>query len=78
MLFIGHSPNSADVQDIYIKRSGKGGCERTLDSLAVTMSGMLRLGGSMDNVEKALDGIGPCSSFVDKKRRAEPAFLNSA
>ena len=63
-LFIGHSPNSNEVKDMYIKRSGKGGCERTLDSLVVSMSGMLRLGGSMDNVEKALDGIGPCGSFV--------------
>lgn len=68
-LFIGVSPTSERVEELYLKRSGKGGCERSLDALCVTMSGMLRLGGSIDNVEKALRGIGPCASFVRERAK---------
>lgn len=68
-IFIGHSPRSDKVEELYLKRSGKGGCERSLDALIIAMSGMLRLGGSLDNIEKALHGIGPCSSFVNARSK---------
>ena len=74
-LFIGHSKSTGKLQELYMKRSGKGGCERSLDSLVIAMSGMIRLGGSLDNIEKAIDGVGACSSFV--RARANGDKLSS-
>lgn len=63
-LFIGWSFEEQRVVDIYAKRSGQGGCEHNIDSTVICMSGMLRLGGTIDNVEKALQGCGACNSFT--------------
>jgi ribonucleoside-diphosphate reductase alpha chain len=70
-LFVGYSDTTKRIEEIYMKRSGKGGCERTLDGLVIAMSGMLRLGGDMDNVEKALNGIGACNSFTRARLNGE-------
>ena len=74
-LFIGYSIENSKIEEIYIKRSGKGGCARSLDALAITMSSMLRLGGNIENIEKAFEGLEPCSSFV--RERAKGNSLSS-
>ena len=35
------------------------------------MSGMLRLGGDIFNIEKAFEGMGSCNSFVAKRVKGE-------
>lgn len=67
LLNVGWSSEEQTIQDIKIIRSGQGGCERSLQSIAVLISGILRFGGTLKAVRKALDGIGPCSSFVAKR-----------
>lgn len=66
-LFIGYSPSEHRLVEIYTKRSGNGGCEHNIDSTVISMSGMLRLGGTLDNVKKAFDGCGACNSFTRAK-----------
>ena len=68
-LFIGYSIENSKIEEIYIKRSGKGGCARSLDALAITMSSMLRLGGNIENIEQAFEGLEPCSSFVRERAK---------
>ena len=70
-LFIGYSIENNKIEEIYIKRSGKGGCARSLDALAITMSSMLRLGGSIENIEQAFEGLEPCSSFVRERAKGK-------
>ena len=66
-LFIGWSAKENRVVDMYAKRSGQGGCEHNIDSTVICMSGMLRLGGTLDTVEKAFSGCGACNSFTKAK-----------
>lgn len=70
-LFIGWSESEQEIQDLYIKRSGRGGCERSLDTTIISMSAVFRLGGSIDNLEKAFRGIGSCSSFARARAKGE-------
>ena len=70
-LFIGWSDKEQTIQDLYVIRSGRGGCERTLQALTITMSGMLRLGGNIFNIEKAFEGVGGCNSFANKRAKGE-------
>lgn len=85
-LMIGYSEQEKSLQDFYIIKSGAGGCERTIQSLTIAMSGMLRLGGSLDNIEQAFEGVGGCASFalsrskgacVSKGNNCGAAILNS-
>lgn len=66
-LFIGWSDNEKCIQDFYVTRSGQGGCERLLQSTAISMSAILRLGGDIKNIEKAFRGIGGCNSFATQR-----------
>ena len=70
-LFIGFSPNCNKVVEVYVKRSGKGGCEHNIDGEVIAMSGMLRLGGTLDTIEKAYRGLGACPSFTRARERGE-------
>ena len=51
---VGWSDTEKAIQDFYVIRSGQGGCERLLQATSISMSGMLRLGGTLDNIEKAI------------------------
>jgi len=73
-LFIGWSAKEHLIQDLYVKRSGAGGCEKNIDTAVISMSGMLRLGGNLDNIVKAFEGLGGCNSFV--AQRAKGIKLN--
>lgn len=73
-LFIGWSPSEHSIQDFYVKKSSEAGCERLTEAVAISMSAVLRLGGNLDNIEKALRGIGTCPSFA--RSRAKGAQLS--
>lgn len=77
-LFIGWSQSEQQIQDLYVIRSGSGGCEKNIQALVVTMSGMLRLGGNLFNIEKALSGMGGCNSFVSKRKDGEKLSKGSS
>lgn len=68
-LFIGYSPSEKTIQDLYIIKCGNGGCTRNLQALAISMSAVLRLGGNLDNLEKAFRGIDPCNSFISARAK---------
>lgn len=70
-LFIGYSPSEKTIQDLYIIKCGSGGCTRNLQALAISMSAVLRLGGTLDNLEKAFRGIDPCNSFVSARAKGK-------
>lgn len=70
-LFIGYSPSEKAIQDLYIIKNGNGGCTRNLQALAISMSAVLRLGGTLDNLEKAFRGIDPCNSFVSARAKGK-------
>lgn len=63
-LFIGYSPSENNIQDLYIKKAGSGGCTHNLEAVAVALSAIYRLGGSTKNIEKAFSGLGGCNSFL--------------
>ena len=70
-LFIGYSPSENKITDFYVKRSAEGGCEHNIDGQVICMSGMLRLGGSLANIEKAFRGLGACNSFARAKSKGK-------
>ena len=68
-LFIGYSPSEQAVQDLYIVKTGQGGCTNNLQALAISMSALLRVGGNLEQLEKAFSGITPCPSFVSARAK---------
>ena len=68
-LFIGYSPSEQAVQDLYIVKVNQGGCEKNLQALAISMSALLRVGGNLEQLEKAFSGIAPCPSFVSARAK---------
>lgn len=70
-LFIGFSPSENAIQDVYVVKSGKGGCTKNLQALCITISAILRLGGSIENIEKSFSGIDPCPSFARERAKGE-------
>ena len=70
-LMVGFSEKERALQDFYVIKSGLGGCERTIQSLIITMSGMLRLGGSLSNIEQAFENVGGCTSFSNARCRGK-------
>jgi ribonucleoside-diphosphate reductase alpha chain len=77
-LFIGYSHSLKSIQDLYVVRSGHGGCERNLQGMVIAMSGMLRLGGNIFNIEKAFDGVGVCPSFISQRVKGEKVSSGSS
>lgn len=68
-LFIGYSPSEKAIQDLYIVKSGQGGCEKNLQAIAISMSALLRVGGNIEQLEKAFSGIGVCPSFASARAK---------
>lgn len=86
ILFVGYSKSENKITDVYVKRSAEGGCVHNIDAVVICMSGMLRLGGNLDNIEKAFRGCGTCNSFttarlkgkkLSKGRSCPTAILNA-
>lgn len=70
-LFIGYSPSMNKIVEMYVKKSAKGGCIHNIDALVISMSAIYRLGGNFENIEKAFEGCGSCSSFVQARAKGE-------
>lgn len=70
-VMIGYSPKEQTIQDIYVIRSGQGGCEKNIQAVAIYMSGMLRLGGNLFMMERAISGLSGCTSFALAKGRGQ-------
>lgn len=71
VLFVGYSPSEDRIVEMYVKRSANGGCVHNIDALVIAMSGMLRLGGNLDNIEKAFEGCGTCNSFTTARLKGK-------
>lgn len=69
VLFIGWSESERKVVDFFVKKSGNGGCEKLLETAAITFSAIFRLGGNIDNIKKALRGVGSCPSFASARTK---------
>jgi ribonucleoside-diphosphate reductase alpha chain len=69
VLFIGWSEKENRVVDFFVKKSGNGGCEKLLETAAITFSAIFRLGGNVDNIKKALRGVGSCPSFATARTK---------
>jgi len=63
-VMIGYSPSENKVQDIYVIRSGAGGCEKNIQAVAIYMSAVLRLGGNLFMMEEAIEGVSGCTAFA--------------
>ena len=70
-LFLGYSPSEGTIQEMYMKRSGQGGCSKNIENTVIAMSGMLRLGGNLDNLKKAFNGIETCPSYIIAKKNGK-------
>ena len=66
-LFIGWSPSENAIQDVYITKSGSGGCEKNLQCIAILMSAILRIGGDLSMIEKSFAGVSACPSFTRER-----------
>lgn len=77
-LFVGWSDSEQCIQDFYVTRSGQGGCERLLQAAAISMSAIFRLGGDINNIEKAFRGIGGCNSFATQRGKGEKLSSGSS
>lgn len=63
LLHICISPKEKRIIEFYITSSSTGGCKMNINALAISMSGMLRLGGSIENIKCAFRGLGVCPSY---------------
>lgn len=70
-LMIGYSHKENSIQEFYVVKSGQGGCEKNLQAVAIYMSGIIRLGGNLDLLEKSISGISSCPSFASKRAKGE-------
>ncbi len=70
-VMIGYSPSEKCIQDIYVIRSGTGGCEKNIQAVAIYMSGILRLGGNLFMLEKAIAGVSGCTSFAVARSKGQ-------
>ena len=71
LLHITVHPQEKRIIDFYITSSSTGGCKLNIQAIAIAMSGMLRLGGNVDNIKCAFRGIGKCPSYVLAKEKGK-------
>jgi ribonucleoside-diphosphate reductase alpha chain len=77
-VMIGYSPSERAIQDLYVIRSGVGGCEKNIQAVAIYMSGILRLGGNLFMLEKAIAGVSGCPSFAVARSKGNVVSPGSA
>lgn len=63
-LFIGWSEKEKALQDYWVKRKGKGGCECNIETTVISMSLIQRLGASYELVREGFMGVSDCNSFT--------------
>ena len=78
LLHITISPKEKRIIDFYITSSSSGGCKLNIQALAITMSGMLRLGGNIQNIKCAFRGMGQCPSFVKARTNGKHVSKGSS
>lgn len=71
LLHITISPQEKRIVDFYITSSSAGGCKHNIQALAISMSGMLRLGGSVQNIKCSYRGLGACPSYSRAKEKGK-------
>lgn len=76
-VMIGYSPSERAIQDLYVIRSGEGGCEKNIQAVAIYMSGILRLGGNLFMLENAIEGVSGCTSFAVARTRGSDVSRGS-
>ncbi len=57
-------PKEKRVFDVYVTNSSKGGCSLNIQNIAITISNLLRTGGTLQSLEKSYEGTGSCPSFA--------------
>lgn len=77
-LFIGWSNKEQKLQDVWVKQKGKGGCSRSIDAIVIELSAILRLGGSLNNIEKAFTGLETCNSFIRARIKGQKLTSGSS
>ena len=68
MLFPGWSDSEQTFQEIWIKKIGSGGCERSIEAIAIEASAIFRLGGNLYNIEKAFKKLETCPAFTNARK----------
>jgi ribonucleoside-diphosphate reductase alpha chain len=63
-IFLGWSETEQNIQEIWVKMRGKGGCHKSIDAIVISLSAILRLGGSISNIDQAFEGLEACNAFV--------------
>lgn len=71
MLFPGWSDSEQSFQEVWIKKIGTGGCERSIEAIAIECSAIFRLGGNLYNIEKSFEKLETCPSFKDARRNGK-------
>lgn len=66
-LMIGY--DGENIIDFYTIAVGNGGCYSNLNSLAISMSKFLKLGGDLDNLAESFSGSQPCTSFTSSRAK---------
>lgn len=71
-LFIGYSESEQSVQDLIIKKSDGGGCEKNIETTVMGIAMILRLGGTLEMIDKQFNSISTCASFTRTRERKLP------
>ena len=64
-------PKEKRVFDVYVTNSSKGGCSLNIQNIAITISNLLRTGGSLQSLEKSYEGTGNCPSFARARAKGQ-------
>lgn len=70
-LFIGWSEKENALQDYWVKREGKGGCECNIETTVISMSLIQRLGASYELVREGFMGVSDCNSFTRARAKGK-------
>lgn len=71
-LFIGWSEKEQALQDFWVKRKGKGGCECNIETTVISLSLIQRLGASYDLVREGFMGVSDCNAFTRARAKGKP------
>ena len=70
-LFIGWSEKEKALQDYWVKRKGKGGCECNIETTVISMSLIQRLGASYELVREGFMGVSDCNAFTRARAKGK-------
>ena len=71
-LFIGWSEKEQALQDFWVKRKGKGGCECNIETTVISMSLLQRVGASYEILREGFSGVSDCNSFTRARAKSKP------